>query len=120
MTEREELELAAKAAGIGPLDFDYAEREGHGMYFGPRIPAPKGGLVAMTHTYWRPKEDDGDALRLAVKVGMRLELDNNWQRSHAQQMQKGEWFTAPHNSDPYAATRLAIFRAAVEIGRAMP
>jgi hypothetical protein len=69
-TDRELLELAAKAASIGPLDFDYAEREGHGFHMGPRLPMPQGVLMAAMWTYWNPLDDDADALCLAVKCGI--------------------------------------------------
>ena len=95
MTDRELLELAAKAAGMDTFGFAGACRP------------------------WNPLTDDGDALRLAVKLGLRMELDNEWRRSHVQQIPNGEWFTGPHNDDPYAATRRAIVRAAAEIGRSM-
>ena len=52
-----------------------------------------------------PLEDDALALRLAVKLGIDIstaQLD----------------YYDKHSSDPYAATRRAIVRAAAEIGRA--
>lgn len=73
MSDRELLELAAKAAEIGPLDFDYPTRESNGMYFGPRLPTPSGVIMAMTYRYWNPLEDDGDAFRLALKLRIQIE-----------------------------------------------
>jgi len=105
MNDRELLELAAKAADILALPF-YGHTDGK--------------LYLSNGCEWNPLTDDGEALRLAVKLGMRLELDSDWNRSHAQQIPKGEWHTCPHNDDPDAATRRAIVRAAAEIGRAMP
>lgn len=110
MTDRELLELAAKAAGIQGLDFDYAEREGHRFYFGPRLPAAP-GLQAMSHSYWRPLEDDGDALRLAVKLSMLCEFSCS-----------GMTVEAPKGPGPvseFEDYRRAIVRAAAEIGKAM-
>ena len=120
--DRELLELAAKAAEIGPLDFDYAEREGHGLYFGPRLPMPTGVMMAAMHRYWNPLTDDGDALRLAA----RLRLTVSWDRFDGSDYATA---TPPHthqgydciaDQDPCAATRRAITRAAAGIGRAMP
>jgi hypothetical protein len=69
---------------------------------------------------WNPLIDDGDALRLAVKLKMSMVLDScgfkgktTWVR--APQTEKTEY----HESDPYAATRRAIVRAAAEIGKEM-
>jgi hypothetical protein len=55
MTDRELLELAAKAAGI-EIKWDY------GMFFLINNGTP-------THE-WNPLYDDKDALRLAVKLGL--------------------------------------------------
>ena len=104
MTDRELLELAAKAAGISK------EWDGVGWQ-------------------WNPLTDDGDALRLAVKLKMKVEcmsaqsaartFDNCFagcvDHSDSQQYAKRDF-----NPDPYAATRRAIVRAAAEIGKAMP
>lgn len=53
-TDRELLELAAKAAG---LELGFINEQ-------PRI------LVDVGYTPWNPLQDDGDALRLAVMLGM--------------------------------------------------
>ncbi len=63
MTDREMLELAAKAAGI-------AWSQEYQCYLGE--PDVNGVRVK-----WLPREDDGDALRLAVKLGMNVHLDSN-------------------------------------------
>ena len=87
MTDRELLELAAKAIGI---HYDrYVENE-------PIQGAVRTGLWNDLMDYcWNPLNDDGDALRLAVKLGVNV------------QFFAGE----------YAAARLAIVLAAAEIGR---
>lgn len=94
MSDRELLELAAKAAGIEDL----------------------GAYGHMTGRDWNPLTNDGDALRLAVKLGFQLDLRDPATRT----------FGAPsgaidehHRKDPYTATRRAIVRAAAEIGRTM-
>jgi hypothetical protein len=88
MTDKELLELAAKAA------WDAMDNQ-------------------MIESGWNPLTDDGDALRLAVK----LNLFNT--RSKGYEWPDAELF-ARHEDDPYAATRRAITRAAAEIGKAMP
>ena len=87
MTDRELLDAAAKAAGIELTGSDRAAWV-NGSSYG-----------------WNPLTDDGDALRLAVK----LRLDVAWYERNPLEL----------DVDPYAATRRAIVRAAAEIGRAM-
>jgi hypothetical protein len=108
MTDREMLELAAKAAGIDVsagwsvrLNAFYVEPEQEtGAYAG-----------------WNPLADDGDALRLAVKLG--LTITPNY---HVEQQGLGVVvFTELTDSEDFCtATRRAIVRAAAEIGRQMP
>ena len=94
MTDREYLELAAKAARIEWAD-------GH----------ESTGLRNANGTFWKPLEDDGDALRLAVKLRHELGTDI------AQCFGIGRF--DEYKNDPLAATRRAIVRAAAEIGRSM-
>jgi hypothetical protein len=101
--DRELLELAAKAAGIV-----YGEH--------------KCGLLVKDNDYplcnrvWNPLEDDGDALRLAVKL--RLEIDI-CHIGIAVRTPKGNKILVDSNEEScaYKATRRAIVRAAAEIGR---
>jgi hypothetical protein len=98
MTDKELLELAAKAAELPECG-----------WMGPAFMYVKDNQF----TDWNPLTDDGDALRLAVK----LNLFNT--RSKGYEWPDAELF-ARHDEDPYAATRRAIVRAAAEIGKAMP
>jgi len=109
MTDREMLELAAKAAG---LDFFWVDA-------GPNI-----GSNAVPEI-WNPLNDDGDALRLAVKLGIKIDLHPSWVYARAvlpddpyewREITEGWGIT----KDSYAATRRAIVRAAAAIGEAMP
>lgn len=69
MTDRELLERAARAAGIkGRLLSFLGMEERYGLT--QAIYDEDAG------TYWNPLEDDGDALRLAVKLGMTVAIDN--------------------------------------------
>jgi len=99
MTDRELLELAAKAAGIALADWnDGAEPYSSGI-----------GFVLPSNRMWNPLTDDGDALRLAVKLNLLGGCDDPYQIATASMV----------DGCPYAATRRAIVRAAAEIGKGM-
>jgi hypothetical protein len=105
MTDRELLELAAKAVGLS-------------LEQGPGSPPEKcfgACWDGYTWDYWNPLDDDGDALRLAAKLFLHV-----WVLHGFTEVQ-GDYkpLTETHDGDPYAATRRAIVRAAAEIGRAM-
>ena len=92
-TDRELLELAAKAAG---LDYEWKQE---GYFYGET------GVVPQEwRRCWNPLANDGDALRLAVKLGL-----------FGVQSYNGDDY-AKANKCPYAATRRAIVRAAAAIG----
>jgi len=102
--DRELLELAAKAAGIELKwhhsgECAYARRNGE--YW----------------AVWNPLTDDGDALRLAVKLRFRVDVDFDRVDVSDQFGAAAEYlYRLPSPTDPYAATRRAIVRAAAEIG----
>ncbi len=109
MTDHKLLKLAAKAAG---------------KIAGKHI-AIRGGLLMANDLYWNPLVDDGDALRLAVKLGMVVQsiCHDAYDKLYA-----AVWvydddavevcsIRQVYTNDPYAATRRAIVRAAAEIGR---
>lgn len=119
-TDRELLELAAKAAGYWDNGFN----------------CWNGG----EHLGWNPLESDKDALRLAVKLGISITpypiytqpkhsvLVDVKQRivDHRSTPEKQLPMNAVrnehmevYNDDPYAATRRAIVRAAAEAGKGM-
>ncbi len=105
MTDKELLELAAKAAGI-ELKWMTIVHTGEEFV-----------------SNWHPLADDGDALRLAVKLRLELvSLKDTIVPSRAVAWKDGTarcclW--EPENDDPYAATRRAIVRAAAEIGKSL-
>jgi len=103
MSDRELLELAAKAAGHG--DVWSLDEHPDVTYIGPRY---DGGTVR--YRVWNPLTDDGDALRLAVKLRM-TRIGEVWV---IERTSISEW-----ECDPQAATRRAITRAAAEIGKGM-
>lgn len=99
--DRELLELAAKAMGVEET-----------------YPSSYDEIVL-----WNPLTDDGDALRLAVKLNLRVmpqekcvyvesNPDSVLGFASVSEMEM-------NGDDPYAATRRSIVRAAAEIGRSM-
>jgi hypothetical protein len=115
MTDKELLELAAKAAGFG------APKTGRTCWTESEYPRNSEKYGALwnyvghmdTAELWNPLTDDGDALRLAVKLNIDVFGTSDFRVC--------EWddgvVTEQSNNDPYAATRRAITRAAAEIGK---
>lgn len=119
MSDKDLLELAARAAGIRcdlsePSIITGARHQcffdADGYQFG-----------------WNPLESDGDALRLAVKLDIEFyQGDDDGPSVYAGYWSKPErrdvtrlFAVEPISGDPYAATRRAIVRAAAEIGKGM-
>ncbi len=108
MTDRELLELAAKAAGITGTLLPFYDIDGE----------IEGYDFVVKGCPWNPLTDDGDALRLAVKMAM--EIDTGYSDKFVQaRTPGGEWFEAVIASSAESATRRAIVRAAAEIGKGM-
>lgn len=111
MTDRELLELAAKAAGLDKP-----------------VPAMGCGIVYGGGKYWNPLADDGDALRLAVKLFIFVDTAAGEPESFGAELVRAgnEVFEVTEPRPPFhidlaaAATRRAIVRAAAEIGKATP
>ena len=107
MTDRELLELAAKAAGKKVHTRNQADRDACGA-------GDVGLWISEGQTCWNPLTDDGDALRLAVRLRMTVDVTDEASGAGAIGL---KWCSEPCKDDPYAATRRAIVRAAAEIGR---
>lgn len=116
MSDRELLELAAKAAALS------VEWDGDGFV----RPVPFKGFT--NYEAWNPLTDDGDALRMAVKLRITVKHDDpdaccaGWAGNQRAPTTDGvgPWYWKEWNGgDPLAATRRAIVRAAAEIGKAM-
>jgi len=103
MSDRELLEMAAKAAG----------------YDGLRWSMLRQCFYDCSGIYWRPLDDDGDALRLAVKLQLQIRPNGYDVMVVARLPSHIAIAEACDHKDPYAATRRAIVRAAAEIGRGM-
>ena len=112
MTDQQLLELAAKAAGYKTIQYQDLKSHGLDVRYGIDEAIWNG------ESYWNPLEDDGDALRLAVKLGLRIEINT---QVLGDTLVISEFYdnVECHNGDPYAATRRAIVKAAAEIGKAM-
>ena len=113
MDDRTLLEAAAKAAGYkieGEAD-KLVCQPGH--YAGGFSIYNKHGGSSL----WNPLTDDGDALRLAVKLRLTLLLEIP--RIGIGPALPGVEMYLDDDEDPYSATRLAIVLAAAEIGKAM-
>lgn len=108
--DRELLELAALAAGLVVVE----ERSGGLPWTVKR---------AGRSYQWNPLEDDGEALRLAVKLRLSVTHHNDISQPHPWlrvEDRQGNWTHAGPSSEfnaaPCAATRRAIVRAAAAIG----
>jgi len=99
-TDRELLEAAAKAIELRVYDW---------------LPGRAGFAHGDSITNrWNPLENDGDALRLAVKL--RMNVFHAGVRVHAMDEEGDIEAAEGHERDPYAATRRAIVRAAAAMG----
>ena len=114
MTDRELLELAAQAAGY-TLEEHF---DANGLYW---------PWCIEIGDYWCPLTDDGDALRLAVKLQLTVCNEHlsagvayctqGIDRSFAE-IRSGVKSDIEVIPEDYAATRRAIVRAAAEIAKA--
>lgn len=108
------LVMAAKAVGIKHVDYKGVDYDG------------KDGLILVDHvgrhlSDWNPINDDGEALRIAVKLRFKIH--------HAEMAAivvpekfSHSWIGVSDDDagDRYAATRLAIVKAAAAIGKTLP
>ncbi len=124
MTDRELLELAAKAYWGDEIDdvvsIDWSEEDGCIAFTHADNQDHNGLDVAML---WNPLNDAGDALRLVVKLRMQIipgtynEVEATaYARAGAEEAHE----YVHYQQDLLAATRRAIVRAAAELGRSMP
>lgn len=99
MSDRQLLEDAARAAGIKLVWL-----EGRPFYADSSL-----------GNEWNPLEDSGQALELAVKLGLVVDTS----RPSAGEPFKLHYYSMDDLPDRGAATRRAIVRAAAEIGNGM-
>lgn len=103
MNDQQILELAAKAAGISPvLCFESAR---NCLRIGDRE----------SYRLWRPLDDDGDALRLAIKLGICITFIEDHDSVGAEHSLHGVMIIEAMDD---FGTRRAIVRAAADIAKA--
>lgn len=108
MTDRELLELAAKASGLFYTEPKWIKVQ-------KKFPT----VYLVEDGEWNPLINDGQALRLAVKLGFGISVPLANKRTDVIAFGDCNVSAIEKHGDPYAATRRAIVRAAAEIGRAM-
>lgn len=114
-TDRELLELAAKAAGI-VIEWRKWPSTHKARAFFKDGHANEQGDEGLSE--WSPLTDDGDALRLAVKLRLRVQCEGTTTTAYTPTGNRYCWNEAAIvEGDPYAAARRAIVRAAAEIAK---
>ena len=106
-TEREQLELAAKACWI---EIDHWRRD-----------MPMVNICeydASEYQAWNPLHDDGDCARMEAQLSVCVEWSEAWVISWHGNVQQTVLFST-HNGDKNAARRAASVAVAAEIGRLM-
>lgn len=124
MTDKELLELAAKAAGI---ESEWREITHSRVAEFKLMKHTKTEGFWSAGKWWNPLTDDGDALRLAVKLKLNIQLEYSPTYHYADNddYECLEYLNGcctkgcDCNDDPYAATRRAIVRASAAIGEQM-
>lgn len=103
ITDDELIAFAAKAAGLsnpsGDDDIWHDATVGHDVQ-------------------WNPLEDDGDTLRLAIRLEINVTFSRKYVTACAES--RAGVGISEHSKDRNAAVRLAILRVAAEIGKAVP
>jgi hypothetical protein len=102
MTDRELLEAAAKAAGVTFVPW----KDCLGGWNEPE-------------DLWNPLTDDGDALRLAVRLNLSIDIQGDLVEVILPPDYGYISIKEVFSTDPYAATRRAIVMAAAEIGKTL-
>lgn len=108
MDDRALLELAAKAAGIETAFWND----------GQEVHSSGEGFILPSNRLWNPLTDDGDALRLAVKLALNIDIQHHetevftWDGVYL-----ASEHVFVHPAHAYEATRLAIVTAAAKLGK---
>jgi len=110
MEDRELLELAAKAAGIGPVLCYESAR--NCLRIGPRA----------HYRLWRPIDDDSDALKLAMSLGICIQFipECDTVQVYQEHPFTGEALNVHVAGLGDIELRRCIVLAAAEIGKQMP
>lgn len=113
-SDRELLEFAAKAAGLETEKFFGAFHDGSGRWW---LQIKKGHEWHL----WNPLFEERDALRLAVKLQLRVippETEFGMDRASVR-IPNARYLVDAFDPDPVVATCRAIVLAAAEIGKQM-
>lgn len=118
-TDRELLELAAKAAGYNLVWGDVYIVDGENIDC-TDLPYVRSNQQDEADWYWNPLEDDGGALRLAVKLGIEIHPDREVEEVVTAFCVRNPALIGLNtieefNGDEMAATRRAITRAAAQM-----
>lgn len=107
-TDRELLELAARAAGVKIKSICVTGRDYH--------------AITEDGNFWSPLTDDGDAMRLAMKLMLNIIPRVDWVSAGFEDQSRHPTSADIYQDGPdfMRVTRIAIVRAAAEIGNAMP
>ena len=110
MTDKELLELAAKAADE---KIDWDNIRDYGSFTAYRL--------RFENEFWNPLHDDGDALRLAVKLRLNLNFEefDGVEYACAVPSKSHQGYDEPMGDDEEESVRRAFVSAAAEIGKAM-
>jgi hypothetical protein len=108
MTDREMVELAAKAIGIS--GYRYSENFSCMAHWNET----DGGWFDSCGL-WDPLADDGDAFRLAVKLKLDVDIRENYSRASSRDVTWAE----DAGLDQCKCTRRAIVIAAAKVGEGM-
>lgn len=123
MTDRELLDLAAKAAQL-PIEWRADYVSVHDFTSEQPRHIVSGFTSYVYDNEWNPLTNDGDALRLAAQLRLTISWDRFDDDDYAivtpPNSHQGQGQDCMVDQSPYAATRLAIVRAAAEIGRSLP
>lgn len=103
---RELLELAAKAVGYRICSIQNGKLNCY-------------GLDGKHNFHWNPLTDDGDALRLAVKLGLKIEHYSVTSEGRCRVGAGTGFPPVTYEGDQNKATRYAIVKTAAEIGKDM-
>lgn len=110
MDDHELLKLAAKAAGLTDWYWSHADKT-------IKLRSTDVGHEGPEPLQWNPLDDDSDALRLAVQLRISVMQPAPEDNGNVLALWAcGHGVSEIRSSNPYAATRRAIVRAAAAIG----
>ena len=112
MEDNELLELAAKAAGFTVLWVN--DKSADNVFL--IIEDQSNDLSGVR---WNPLRDNGEALELMVALNLDVNVGIVKTRAVSKPLESGVKITVDHFGDPCQSTRIAIVRAAAEIGKSL-